>query len=198
MTAPRPGTIFYRPGDVLLFYDDRSPPDPGTGQHGVPAINRGAMLAGLEGALLLERGMFGRRVRRIAADQISDLKNVTVRGTPGQHGQRIAEYFIKHVHKPSHFEAGMAALYCGNLDPFLRGQLYPIFPIYRNQEEYDRAWDNFCSLLKPMDFILALDRSSRISKFIALATHGPWSHVGVYLGNCEMSEMLTTGVRRGP
>ena len=96
-----PQALFFKPGDILLFFNDRMPADPGTGTEEVPAINRVAILTGFSGALFVERTHFGRRIRRIPAQLIATLKNPAIRRPPvaERHGDLVAEYFIKHSRK---------------------------------------------------------------------------------------------------
>jgi len=153
------------------------------------------------GALCIGKGVFGRRIERIPLQKLPSLPNVTFRRTnKPDHGQRqqIANYFLKHADRPSYFEAGLRALQCENYQLFETEELFPKRPTYRSDEEYEAAWSRFKSLLKPFDGIYTVDRSSRISRFIAWATHGTWSHVAVYIGNGEIHESVTSGLREGP
>ncbi len=162
-----------------------------------PTSHRVAIPAGRSEALLLEETGSDRTIRRVGSVELNMLANVSLVPVPPAMIKPIEEYFLKCSRRPSHFDAGIAALGHGNFDLFVRGHLYPARRTYENRTEYERAWDEFRLALKPLDLILIADRSL-LSRFIAGATHGPWSHIAVYMGHDELSEILTSGARRAP
>lgn len=184
-----------QPADIVIFFDPRLPPDPGEG----PAVNRIAIVIDERGALSLfsdERGP--RRVESIPLQSIPTLPNVQMRrGTQG-HCDEIAAFFLTQVDRPTHFEAGLRALRCGNLQPLIAGGFFPRRPKYASDEQYEAAWKALRSSLQPADAIYTFDAESRISKFIAWATDGAWSHVAFHVGEGEIWESVTTGIRQGP
>lgn len=187
------------PGDVIIFYDSRFPPDPGSGSADVPATNRVAIVVDERGALFLGRGVLGRKVERLPLGAVMPEKNVRIRKSPyTQHANAIADYFKRHIHKPAHFEAGLRALYFGNLQPFLTGTLFPVRPSYKSDYDYDTAWNHLKTNLKPMDVVFTVDTNSMVSRFIAWATHGPWSHVAVHVNGGEIWESVLSGIRTVP
>jgi hypothetical protein len=191
--------IAVEPGDVIIFYDKRFPPDPGSGTANVPATNRVAVVVNERGALFLGRGVLGKKVEILPLGPVAPEKNIQIRKSPyAQHADAIADYFMRQIHKPAHFEAGLRALYFGNLQPFLTGTLFPVRPTYNSDDEYDSAWTLLKNSLKPMDTIFTVDTSSTVSKFIAWATHGPWSHVAVHVNEGEIWESVLSGIRTVP
>ena len=54
------------------------------------------------------------------------------------------------------------------------------------------------SKLKWWDAIFTNKLNDPVSRFIAWATHGPWSHVALYMGDGTVSELVATGVRNVP
>jgi hypothetical protein len=188
------------PADTVIFYDDRFPPDPGSGIDERTAVNRVAIVVDEQGALFLDKGALGRQiVKRLPLDVLPKLRNVSFRRSVHvEHRDRIAKYFLTYVDKPAHFQAGMEALRSGNLQPLLDGKIFPERPSYGSDEGYEAAWRNLKRCLQPMDCICTVDLSSRLSRFIAWATHGPWSHIAVHVANGEIHESVTSGIRNAP
>jgi hypothetical protein len=186
-------TFVVMPGDLVLFLDTRLPVSAGN------ETNQVAVVVDEQGALYIGKGVIGRRIRRIPLQELPSLPKVQLRRTKhAGYGDLIARYFLKHANQPSYFEAGLRALHCDNHQPFETGRLFPERPTYRSDDEYEAAWARFKSLLKPLDGIYTVDQSSRISRFIAWATHGTWSHVALYIGDGEIHESVTSGVREVP
>jgi hypothetical protein len=179
-------TFVVMPGDLVLFLDTRLPVSAGN------ETNQVAVVVDEQGALYIGKGVIGRRIRRIPLQELPSLPKVQLRRTKhAGYGDLIARYFLKHANQPSYFEAGLRALHCDNHQPFETGRLFPERPTYRSDDEYEAAWARFKSLLKPLDGIYTVDQSSRISRFIAWATHGTWSHVALYIGDGEIHESVT-------
>jgi hypothetical protein len=63
-----------------------------------------------------------------------------------------------------------------NYAPFVWGDLFPNNTTYQNDEEYRAAWENFTSILEPHDYLLTFDRSSLLSKIIAVGTQAIQPH----------------------
>lgn len=89
----------------------------------------------------------------------------------------------------------MKALHAGNLPFLITGQIFPDPPVYRNDAEYLSAWDKLTARLLPLDTIFTRDNESKLSRFIAWSTHGPWSHVATHAANGEIWESVTGGIR---
>jgi hypothetical protein len=191
-----PRAVELLPADIVLFYDDRFPRDPGSGSE----INSVAIVVDQQGALYVDRGAFRRRiVRRLPLHELAKLRNLDFRRSPTlEHRDRIAAYFLRHAHSPEHFEAGLRAFNLGNLHPLLDGSFFPERPTYNSDEQYEAAWQNLKAQLRPLDCIYTTDLSSRVSRFIAWATHGPWSHVAVHMDDGVIWESETSGIRSGP
>jgi hypothetical protein len=85
-----------------------------------------------------------------------------------------------------------------NFEIFLRGTLFPRAPQYFSDEGYEKAWLDMVSQLQPRDMIFTARLDGRVSRLIAWSTGGPFSHVGVYLGDGEMWEIVTSGERVVP
>jgi hypothetical protein len=189
---PPRNTYVALPGDIAIFFDKRLPVAPGM------ETNNVAVVAGELGALYLGHRFFGRRVEKISLQELPSLPKVEFRRSVEFDGEKVASYFIKYADRPSYFEAGLRALHCYNQQPFLMSGLFPERPTYKNEEDYETAWEQFKSQLLPFDGIYTVDLSSRLSRFIAWATHGTWSHVALYIGDGEIHESVTSGLRRGP
>ena len=189
MTIPRKhdeGQILH-PADILIFCDDssRKPVEEG--------VNQIAIVTDDAQALFLERGT----VRRLDLRMIPQLKNLNARrGVEPEQARKVADYFTRHANRPAHFEAGLKALLVHNLQPLLAGDLFPERPIYENEMEYEQAWQSFKSTLRPSDCIFTACLSSPLSRTIAWATGGSWSHVASYVGGGEIAESTTSGLRR--
>jgi hypothetical protein len=195
-----PRRIYLKGGDIVTFYDPRFPPDPGSNIAGEQPVNRVAVVVGEEGALFVARNKIKvRRVFSIPLDQILSLPNATIgQSTHAEHAALIARYFIANAGRPSQFEAGMNALYHGNMRLFEVGSLFPPKPIYQNDQDYDVAWSLMKDQLEAADCIFTTDLNHPVSRFIAWATHGPWSHCAFHLGSGLISESTLSGIREGP
>lgn len=181
-----------QPADIVIFFDPRLPPDPGEG----PAVNRIGIVVDERGALSLwsdERG--SRRVESIPLQSIPSMPNVQQRRGDQGHCDEIAAFFLAHVDRPTHFEAGLRALRCGNLQPLITGGFFPHRPRHESNEQFEAAWEVFRSCLQPADAIYTFDSESRISRLIAWATDGAWSHVAAHVGDGEIWESVTSGIR---
>ena len=186
-------------GDIIIFFDRRFPPDPGTGTKDNPAVNRVAVVVGPEGALFVGRGQLLKKVEILPLGRIEAERNASIRKSPySQHADSIVSYFKKHIDNVSHFEAGLKALYFGNLQPLLAGSLFPSQPPYQSEAEFDAAWKFLKSSLRPMDTIYTVDQGNLISRFIAWSTHGPWSHVAVHVNEGQIWESVLSGIRTVP
>jgi len=67
-------------GDIIIFYDKRFPPDPGSGTSDVPATNRVAVVVDERGALFLGQGLLCRKVETLPLGLIATEKNAQVKG----------------------------------------------------------------------------------------------------------------------
>jgi hypothetical protein len=108
---------------------------------------------------------------------------------------QIAVYFRIYRNSPSYFEAGLKALRNGNMQPFIECRLFPQRPFYIDDNDYNERWTIFVNSLKPGDAIYTVDTKSSLSRFIAWATHGTWSHVAWYTGDGMIWESITSGIR---
>jgi len=186
-------------GDIIIFFDPRSPPDPGSGTSETPAVNRVAVVVGERHALFLSRNKFGfKTVESFPFGQVfKEEQNLVIRKSPfGAANMLIVEFFLNAQNNPNIFEAGMKALQASNLPLLIAGQLFPDPPVYRNDAEYLSAWEGLVARLLPFDVILTRDNESKLSRFIARFTHGPWSHTAIHVANGEIWESVTSGVRR--
>ena len=186
---------FFRPADLVVFYDKRFPADPGTGENGIPAVNRVAIVIDERGALFLGQGVIGRRVERLPLQSIPTAPNAQIRRLTHGYTDQVAQFFARHAHRPTHFEAGLRALLVENLQPLLAGTFFPSRPTYQTDYEYEAAWHHLVANLMPMDAIFTLDLHSRLSRFIAWATDGAWSHVATHIGDGEIWESVISGIR---
>jgi len=174
-------------GDIVLFRDDRcSRPIDETG------CNQWAFVVDSDKALFCRR-----RVHTLPLHEIPSLPEVRLVGNPHPSlGHKFANFFLAHREYPAHFNAGAKALLHNNHQPFLEGRLFPIPPKYESNRAYEAAWSQLLAKLQPLDCVFLVDRKSLLSRFIAWATHGPWSHVAMHLKNGEVIESTTSGLRR--
>src|ERR1700730_1385812 len=63
-----------------------------------------------------------------------------------------------------------------------------------SDEEFNRKWQKFLTLLEVADLIMLIDTTSIVSKAIAAIDHGVWSHIATYTGNRMIIEATTKGV----
>jgi hypothetical protein len=108
----------------------------------------------------------------------------------------IETFFTQNVDNPQLFFAGVNALkerpsYFDH--PIKLPRLEPISP-----EEFEHRWAKLESILRPTDVINSIDTESRVSRLIARADSGTWSHTSGYLGNGLISEAIPPRVVVAP
>lgn len=146
--------------------------------------------------VLIKDPIFGFMIKNYSILDLGDFQNVSSQSTPLHDiGHKVADYFEKYQYDPFSFFAGKAALFYGNKDPFVRGTLAPEYPQYENNAQREAAWKKFISQLHVGDRIVTFNHSSIISHVIASFTRGTWSHLAVYLGDGQISEFVTSGLR---
>lgn len=188
-------TIFIEKGGVVVFYDNNYPREPG-GPTDRAVNSVGFVTSDFEILVLKNDVLFGLRIDKYHVGDLADLENVSSHTTPLKDiGEQVGAYFKKYRFDPFAIYGGKTALFHGNPDIFIRGELRPIYPKYNSQAHRDEAWEKFKSSLKPGDRIVTFDHSSVISHIIAWATRGPWSHLAIYLGDGQISEFVTSGLR---
>lgn len=180
-------------GDVVIFLDERLPHD------GEGDVNCVGVVVDERGAFYIDGTGFFRRVRRVPLNELSFLRNLSLRRPEVDDRMRslIERYFSKAIHSYPLFDAGMLHMHAQNWTLFERGTLFPSRPSYNSTVEHAVAWDEFIAKLQPWDAIFTRQLDSRLSGFIAWATHGPWSHVASYEGDGIVQEVVTSGYRRG-
>jgi hypothetical protein len=190
-----PDMLFFEAGGVVVFYDKNYPLDPG------PPTDKLVNMVGFvtnnfDILALIKDPIFGLKVRKYSLRDLDNFQNVSSHTTPLHDiGHQVASYFEKYQNDPFAFFAGKAALFYGNRDPFIRGTLIPEYPQYKSEVEREAAWITFISKLHTGDRIVTYNHSNIISHIIAWSTHGPWSHLAVYLGDGQISEFVTSGLR---
>jgi hypothetical protein len=190
--------IAVHPGDLAIFYDDRFPPDPSDDPL-APPVNRVAVFVDESGALYLDKRRWKSKVRHISTADATALNNLQLRRfTKIEFASQIAVYFRTHRKNPSYFQAGLNAWINGNMQPFVECRLFPQRPFYIDDDAYNESWTIFAQSLKPGDAIYTVDTESYLSRLIAWATHGTWSHVAWYVGDGMISESTTSGIRTVP
>src|SRR6185295_4535505 len=122
-----------RPADIVLFHDKHSPADPDR-QASEPPVNRVAVVVGDCGALSVRRGVVGRRVETISLQALPILPHVQVRRLSHRYSREVAKFFVSHVDRPTHFEAGLRALLHENWQPIIFGSFFPSPPTYRTTD----------------------------------------------------------------
>jgi hypothetical protein len=183
-----------QPADIVIFRHKISSK---TNLSDVDAI---AVIVDERGALYVDRKLSFERVKWIPLREVSTLTNVSVRRPEVSDNlkDRIAHFFLRNVRSPPVFKSGLHHMRADNYSVFERGSLFPIRPEYKSDDEYEAAWLRFNSRLLPSDGIFTVRMDDRVSRFIAWATHGPWSHVAIYKGNGEIVESVTSGIREAP
>lgn len=174
--------------DIVLYYDknSRNPLDGG--------FNQWAFVVDSRKALFL-RG----RVRSISIKKLKRTKGaVFIRRVPQGIAPAVAAMLLKYRWRPAFFSFAEQQLQMNNYAPFLWGSFFPPDPTYASDEEYEETWNDFVSTLEPHDCLLTFDRRSKLSKFIAVFTHGPFSHLAHYIGDGQIWESVTSGTRIAP
>ena len=177
------------PGDVAIYFDNKClRPIDETG------CNQWAIIVDETGGLTRRNS----KVVHIPFQELLQMPHLQFRGNPHpDHGERISDFFLNHRRHHDLFEAGEKALLQGNLQPFEWGQIFPTRPEYKNDEEFEDAWKQLLIEARPMDVIFTARCKDPVSRIIARTTHGPFSHVASYLGNGQISESVTSGIRTG-
>jgi hypothetical protein len=177
------------PADIAVyFYRQCQRPVDETG------CNQWAIVVDEHGALSRHQS----RVIRVPWEALLKMPELHFRSNPYDgHRDRIARFFLDHVKLHDHFEAGEKALLQGNLQPFEWGRLFPSRPTYASDFEFDQAWRDVLEKARPMDTIFAAREDDIMSRLVVWTTQGPFSHVATYLGDGEIWESVTSGLRRG-
>ena len=185
-----PSEVRLSAGDIVLFYDFETPPEGSE-----PGPNQIAVVVDERGAFFRRRN----RILRISYESILELPALVIRKSPHTHvASEIEAFFSNAIERPVLFQAGLAFLFHGNLQPFISGRIFPARPRHDSPEQYELAWLELRSKLRPMDAIFTRSFRNPMSNLIAWATHGPWSHVAVHVGDGEIAELTVPRMRRGP
>jgi hypothetical protein len=184
--APGLPIIEVHPADLLLYFDPSSskPVDDG--------VNQVAIIIDERHALLVEPG----RAQELPLSNLGTLQNAHFRHVieDPNTADSVVDYFTRHRKNPAYLEAGFRAYQQQNFRFFADGP-FPERPHYVDQASYDAAWKTFEASLRPHDCIFTTCRTSITSRLIAWATDGPWSHCATYLGEGEIWESVTSGIR---
>jgi hypothetical protein len=141
--------------------------------------------------LIVYRGF--RMVRRKPFDRVGKYRYSIVETTAHFDEEAVEAFFLlNHLH-PSLFDDGLVALRDAHPDFFEYAVRLPVGDVV-SPEERDSRWQALLSILKPGDLIATFDTQSRMSRLISFVDGGPWSHMGVYVGNGRIAEALTRGV----
>lgn len=177
-----------KPVDVVIFYDrfSRYPLDGGCNQWAFVVDGNRALFSRL-------------LVHSISLAKLRKKSNaIAIRRIPHEFAPAVSNFLIRYRWRPALFKAAINFLQCTNYMPFLMGQFFPNDVVYENDEEYEEAWKTMMARLTPHDAIFTFDRTSLLSRFIALVTHGPFSHVATYIGEGNIWEIVTSGARIVP
>lgn len=177
-----------KPVDVIIFYDDlsRNPVDGG--------YNQWAFVVDDQQALFSRLFVHSIKLR----DLRKNLNAVVIRRIPEGLAPMIANFLLRHRWRPALFKAAINFLQCTNYMPFIEGQFFPDDVSYDTDDQYERAWQRMVASLQPHDPIFTFDRTSHLSKLIAMVTHGPFSHVATYKEDGNIWEIVTSGARIVP
>jgi hypothetical protein len=109
------------------------------------------------------------------------------------HAGNIETFFTRNKLDWYLFNMGMEALRDKKFSffdsPIKRPILHPL-----TAEEFETRWTGFLAHLQRGDLITTLDTQSILSRMIAAADHGVWSHIGMCTGNGRIAEAITSGV----
>jgi hypothetical protein len=107
--------------------------------------------------------------------------------------ENVDRFFIENRENADLFFQGMLAILSRRFSIFANPIKLPLLkPL--STTEYENRWQQFVELLQPADLILTLDTQSTLSKVIAAADHGVWSHVAGYVGGGQIIEAIAAGV----
>ena len=178
-----------RPGDIIIFYDPRSRLKIDHSQCNQPAV----VLPG-------KRAIFLRR--RPVVSSLSDVAAAPhaklIMAADEKRRSDAAAYFLENQSDAWAIEAGFNAIGKENFEFVRTPHLFPERSRYAGIPEYEAQWSRFLSVLKPGDVIFSRNDDSLASRIVAACTHGPWSHVMIYIGDGEIAESTVPSVRRAP
>lgn len=177
------------PGDAILFLNTRDTnPENATGCNHI-------------GIILQDDSVVFCRRRRATSLSVSKLRLSTPRMhllKPKDAAVRnsILRYFNLHRNNPRLLELGFISLSSPTLKVLDSVEIMPNVREPLSAQEHERAWQRVTSRLEPMDFIFTYDTTSFVSRIIAWIDSGSWSHVGVYVGDGQIVEAISSGVIR--
>jgi len=135
---------------------------------------------------------FGRGLRNEKFEEIRKKKHTLVPLSFMSNLEGIETFFTKNRPNVNLFFQGLHALGRRD-DSFFESPIrLPILPPL-SDFEFEKRWEQLLMLLRPADQIMIIDTASLISKAIAAIDHGTWSHVGGYVGNGRIFEMILSG-----
>ena len=178
-----------KPVDVVIFFDPHS-------KNPIDELgcNQWAFVVDEEKALFSRRLVHAITLIKLRAHP----EAIAIRRIPPEFSDCVADFLMRYRWRPALFKAAVNFLQCTNYMPFLSGSFFPPDVEYVTDMEYDEAWRRMIAALEPHDLILTFDRTSSLSKIIALCTHGPFSHVATYVGEGKIWEIVTSGARVVP
>lgn len=177
------------PGDAILFLDTRDPnPENATGCNHI-------------GVILQDDSVVFCRRRRATSLSVSKLR----RSAPRMHllkpkdaavRNSLLRYFTTHRYNPRLLELGFTSLSSPTLKVLDSLEIMPDVRDPLPAPEHERAWQRVTSRLEPGDSIFTYDTTSFVSRIITRIDSGSWSHVGVYVGDGQIVEAISSGVVR--
>ncbi len=133
-----------------------------------------------------------RTVRRVPFDRVTKYRHAIFETKAPFDEAAVEAFFILNHLPPGLLNDGLAALRDARPDFFEYAVRLPILDVL-TAEERDRRWRALVSILEPGDVIATFDTQSWMSRLITLVDGGPWSHMGLYVGNGQIAESLTKG-----
>jgi hypothetical protein len=168
-TEPVTAETVLQPVDVVIFYDRWS-------RHPLSGgCNQWAFVVDGERALFSRWLVHSMSLKRLRQNSSA----IAIRRIPPELAEHVAAFLLRYRWRPALFKAAVNFLQFTNYMPFLTGKFFPDDVTYKDDAE-------------------TFDRTSFISKMIALLTHGPFSHVATYLGDGKIFEIVTSGARVVP
>ena len=135
---------------------------------------------------------------RIKEKSIADIARyrhqILVRQFSPNDASNIEAFFTKNHRHFSLVNRGLKKLISTDAVSYFYNPIHlPLLPPI-SLEEVRNQWELLASNLQPCDYVAVFDTQSTISRLIAKFDQGPWSHVGIYLGDGKVCEAITSGV----
>ena len=174
------------PGSQIIFFDKKTQKPPGK-KTGCNQI--GIFISHNKILFCRKRTVIELNFNELAGSNVSIVAYKDTTLLP-----KIARFFDSNRDNYRLFALGTNALFCHNYKVFNVPEIMPKFGKQQIPDsEYEASWNRLISKMQKGDTIFTFNSKSLISKIIAKIDNGSWSHTGTYVGNGEISEMISTG-----